>query len=133
MAALNSVRASLATGHINGQTTGYAAKGLTYTPYIATDFDQGALANPGTKFPDGKTALLTEISSEKFVTLLSQYEVFNELRRLQVATQVISLGIPITNGSTFPGRYIYPQQEINTNPNTPNPAPSQFVKLPVFQ
>lgn len=133
LAALNSVRAALATGYINGQTTSYSAKGLTYTPYIATDFDKGGIANPGTKFPDGKTALLTEISSEKFVTLLSQYEVFNELRRLQVATPVISLGIPFANGSVFPGRFIYPQQEINTNPNTPNPAPNQFAKLPVFQ
>ncbi|PGH41958.1 MAG: SusD/RagB family nutrient-binding outer membrane lipoprotein [Candidatus Nephrothrix sp. EaCA] len=111
----------------------YKLNGLVYDRYVVADFSQGGIANPGKKFPDGNTALLTEIASEKFVTLLSQYEVFNELRRLQAATPTITLGIPIINGSKYPARYIYPQQELNTNPNCPNPAPDQFVRLPVFQ
>jgi hypothetical protein len=132
--ALNTVRAELATGYINGQTTAYAAKGLTYTSYAVADFNQGGAANPGTKFADGQTALLTEIASEKFVVLLSQYESFNELRRLASLTPKVDLGITPTPGqSQFPTRFIYPQNELNTNPNCPNPAPNQFVKLPIFQ
>jgi starch-binding outer membrane protein, SusD/RagB family len=135
VAALNNVRAGLATGYINGLTSGYGP--LLYTPYDeAVDFISGGVANPSTGPNAGKTkqqAILYEIASQKFVVLLAQYEVFNELRRLQVATPVVSLGIPINNGTKYPGRFIYPQNEINTNPNTPNPAPDQFVKLPVFQ
>lgn len=135
--ALNSVRAVLATGYINGQTTNYAAKGLTYTAYVVGDFNQGGVANPGTKFADGKTALLTEIAAEKFVTLLSQYESFNELRRLQSLTPKVDLGITPTPGQTkFPNRFIYPQNEINTNPNVPKvngAVADQYAVLPIFQ
>ncbi len=133
IAALNSVRAGLATGYINGQTSQYISSGLLYTAYVATDFNSGSIVNPAAKSWTPQVALLTEIASEKFVTLLSQYEVFSELRRLQVATPLVALGIPITNGTKYPARYIYPQQELNTNPNCPNPAPNQFITLPVFQ
>ena len=132
--ALNSVRQGLLTGTINGLTSGYS--GLQYDDYVAADFAAGGVANPTTGPNAGKTtqqALLYEIAAEKFIVLLAQYEVFNELRRLQVATPVVSLGIPIFNGTKLPARFIYPQNEINANPNTPNPAPDQFSKLPVFQ
>jgi hypothetical protein len=106
---------------------------LIYEDYELEDFTPGGVLNPESKYPNAQTALLAEIASEKFVVLLAQYEVFNELRRLQVASPVISLGIPISIGSRYPARFIYPQNEINTNPNTPNPAPDQFTKLPIFQ
>ena len=132
--ALNSVRQGLLTGTINGLTSGYG--GLQYDDYLAADFVPGGIANPISGPNAGKTtqqALLYEIAAEKFVVLLAQYEVFNELRRLQVATPVVSLGIPIFNGTKLPARFIYPQNEINANPNTPNPAPDQFTKLPIFK
>jgi hypothetical protein len=135
--ALNTVRHGLATGYINGQTTGYVSSGLVYTDYVAGDFAQGGVANPGTKFSNDQAALLTEIASEKFITLISQYESFCELRRLQVTpAPIVSLGIPINNGTKYPARFIYPQNEINTNPNVPKVSgsvPDQFAKLPVFQ
>jgi starch-binding outer membrane protein, SusD/RagB family len=134
--ALNAVRAGLATGYINGLTTGYASEGLIYTAYTAGDFTSAGVANPAAKSWTPQKALLTEIASEKFVVMLSQYEVFNELRRLRVAAPVVSLGIPIFNGTKYPERFIYPQNEINTNPNVPKvsgSAPDQFVKLPIFQ
>lgn len=136
IAVLNSVRQGLATGYINGQTTAYASSGLVYTDYVQSDFASGNLANPASKGWTDQVALLTEIASEKFITLISQYEVFNELRRLQVAIPVVSLGIPISSGSQYPARYIYPQNEINTNPNVPmvgGSVPNQFAVLPVFQ
>ncbi len=134
--ALNSVRQVLVTGYINGQTSGYISEGLQYDDYVVADFDQGGIANPGTKFADGQTALLTEIASEKFIVLISQYESFSELRRLKVATPLVNIGIPINNGTKYPARFIYPQNEINTNPNVPKVSgsvPDQFTVLPVFQ
>lgn len=134
ISALNNVRAGLEKGYINGLTSIYSP--LQYESYVESDFAPNGIANPTTGPNSGKTkqlAFLYEVAAEKFVVLLAQYEVFNELRRLQVASPVISLGIPISNGSRYPARFIYPQNEINTNPNTPNPAPDQFAKLTVFQ
>lgn len=137
IAALNSVRATLATGYINGLTTNYKSKGLNYSDYTAGDFAAGGVANPVAKSLTPQQALLTEIAAEKFITLLSQYEVFSELRRLQVAIPAVSLGIKPTPGQNkFPTRFIYPQNEINTNPNVPKVSgavPNQFAPLPIFQ
>lgn len=131
---LNNVRAGLQAGTIFGAT--YALGTSVYTPYVAADFGAAGVANPATG-PNAnmtaQTALLREIATQKLAILLMQYESFNELRRLQAATPVISIGIPINTGAQYPARFIYPQNEINTNPNTPNPAPNQFAKLPVFQ
>jgi len=135
IAALNSVRAGLASGNIFGAT--YALGASNYAPYLATDFVVGGAVNPATGPNANKpvqSALLKEIASQKFIILLMQYESFSELRRLAVATPVISLGVPVNFGTKgYPARFIYPQNEINTNPNTPNPAPDQYAKLPLFQ
>jgi len=134
IAALNSVRTGLASGNIFGAT--YALGTSLYTPYTAADFVVGGTCNPLTG-PNAnmavQSALLKEIASQKFIILLMQYETFTELRRLAVATPVIKLGVPINIGTQYPARFIYPQNEINTNPNTPNPVPNQFAKLPIFQ
>jgi len=134
IAALNSVRTGLASGTIFGAT--YKLGKSVYAAYDAADFASGGTANPFTGPNAGMTeqeALLREIASEKFVILLMQYEAFSEVRRLAAASPAIALGVPINAGSKFPERFIYPQNEINTNPNTPSPAPDQFTKLPVFQ
>jgi len=115
----------------------FQRNGLVYDDYVVGDFAQGGVANPGTTFADAKTALLTEIAAEKFIALISQYESFSELRRLAVTpAPVVSLGITINNGSKFPTRFIYPQNEINTNPNVPlvsGSVPNQFTPMPIFQ
>ena len=135
--ALNNVRAGLETGYINGQTSTYTP--LVYTAYVAADFAPAGIAFPTTiaSVTTAQHALIYEILSQKFVVTISQYEVFNDLRRTQTATPVIKLPIPVTPGQAqFPARFIYPQNEINTNPNVPKTAgqvPNQFVKLPIFQ
>jgi starch-binding outer membrane protein, SusD/RagB family len=117
----------------------YQRNALVYLGYQPTDFNSGGIANPLTGPNAGRTqqqALLYEIASQKFVVMLAQYEVFNELRRLQVATPAIGLAIPINIGTKYPARFIYPQNEVNTNPNVPKVSgsvPDQFVKLPIFQ
>jgi len=133
--ALNSVRQVLATGYINGKTIGstYKKFGIQYDDYLPTDFNPGGLANPASTGRDQQTGLLYEIETQKYFVSLAQYNVFSDVRRWAKATPVVTLPIPIVNGSVYPARFIYPQGDINTNPNVPKPLPDQFVKLPIFQ
>ena len=41
------------------------------------------------------------------------------------------LNIPAKTGTTIPQRFIYPQIEIDANPNTPSPLPTLFDKTPI--
>jgi hypothetical protein len=129
LAALNTVRAGLAMGYINGKNL--SATGRTYTTYTMDDFGTTGLANP-TRLATIQTALLYEIISQRYILLLMQYEAFNDYRRLARATPVVQLPIPLYTGTQKPQRFIYPQGEINTNPNVPNPLPDQFTKVAIF-
>jgi hypothetical protein len=127
--ALNSVRASLASGAFNGRTL--PATGRKYDSYNASDFSRTGLANP-TGSENLQYALLYEIIAQRYIVLLMQYEVFNDYRRLSVASPVVELSIPLKTGSKKPQRFIYPQTEINTNPNVPKPLPDQFTKTAIY-
>jgi starch-binding outer membrane protein, SusD/RagB family len=127
---LNTVRAGLATGYVNGKTI--STTGRKYDPYTLDDFAPTGLANP-TRQPTAQTALLYEIVSQRFILLLMQYEAFNDYRRLAKATPVVQLPIPLYTGAQRPQRFIYPQGQVNTNPNVPKPLPDQFTRLPIFQ
>ncbi|AUD00688.1 SusD/RagB family nutrient-binding outer membrane lipoprotein [Spirosoma pollinicola] len=130
LAALNLVRASLATGYYNGKTL--STTGLKYDPYVIADFAPTGLANP-TKVASAQTALLYEVITQRYIYFLMQYEAFNDVRRLEKATPVVQLPIPLYTGTKKPERFIYPQGEVNTNPNVPKPLPDQFQKVPIFQ
>ncbi|MFD2936983.1 SusD/RagB family nutrient-binding outer membrane lipoprotein [Spirosoma flavum] len=130
LAALNSVRSGLAGGYINGQTLSTA--GLKYDAYVLDDFSSAGLANP-TKLASVQTALLYEIIAQRYIFFLMQYEAFNDIRRLEKATPIVQLPIPLYSGSQKPERFIYPQGEVNTNPNVPKPLPNQFTKVTIFQ
>ncbi|GAB4019112.1 hypothetical protein GCM10028808_55850 [Spirosoma migulaei] len=130
LAALNSVRSGLASGYFNGKTI--SATGRQYDAYTLADFSPTGLANP-TKLATVQSALLYEIISQKYITSLMQYEAFNDVRRLAKATPVVQLPIPLYSGTQKPQRFIYPQGEVNTNPNVPKPLPDQFTKTPIFQ
>ncbi len=115
---------------------GFSTNDLFYLPYDAADFDPDGLANPSSLGRDAKTALLYEIASQKYIVMLAQYESFSEVRRLKAASPAVDLGVPLVNGTRYPERFIYPQNEINTNPNVPKvggSVPDPFVKLPVFE
>ena len=127
--ALNKVRTALATGYLNGKT--FSATNRKYEAYTLNDFGVSGLANP-TNLPTIQTAMLYEIISQRFIVLLLQYEVFNDYRRLAVALPVVQLPIPLAVGNRKPQRFIYPQQEINSNPNAPKPVPDQFTKVAIF-
>ena len=128
--ALNTVRAGLNMGYINGKI--FANVGRLYSGYTVADFGPAGLANPK-NYATSQIALLYEIISQRYIIFLMQYEAFNDYRRLAVALPVVQLPIPLSVGNQKPERLIYPETEINTNPNTPNPAPNQFVKTSVFK
>lgn len=130
LTALNSVRSGLASGYIDGQTL--SATGLKYDAYTLDDFSPAGLANP-TKLATTQTAMLYEIISQRYIIFLMQYEAYNDVRRLEKATPVVQLPIPLYSGTQRPERFIYPQGEVNTNPNVPNPLPDQFTKIPIYQ
>jgi starch-binding outer membrane protein, SusD/RagB family len=129
IAALNTVRAGLATGYLHGKTIG--ATGRKYEAYTPEDFGPAGLANP-TKLATVQTALLYEIISQRYIVFLMQYEAFTDYRRLAKAVPVVQLPIPLYTGTKKPQRFIYPQGQINTNPNVPKPLPDQFTNVTIF-
>ena len=112
LAALNIYRAYLSDPSKTYIRSGYHSAGLQYDAYVSSDFNAGGIANPGTLTAD--EALLREILEERYITFIGQIEQFNDLRRTKNR-----LGISPTTGTKLPQRFLYPQSEINTNPNTP--------------
>ncbi|MEM9885486.1 MAG: SusD/RagB family nutrient-binding outer membrane lipoprotein [Bacteroidota bacterium] len=133
IAALNTVRQSLSSGYINGLTM--PEEGRRYEDYVRSDFEVGGLANPQ-DFTFIHEAITFEILAQRYIVLLMQYEAFNDYRRVRrsiVANPMVELPIPLSVGDRRPARFIYPQEQINTNPNTPSPLPDQFTTLPIFE
>jgi starch-binding outer membrane protein, SusD/RagB family len=129
LSALNSVRANLSNGVFNGRTFG--SNGRKYDAYSLADFGATGLAN-NTGTNNVQIALLNEIIAQRYICFLMQYEAFNDYRRLASAGPVVQLPIPLYAGTKKPQRFIYPQVQINTNPNVPKPLADQFAKLPIF-
>lgn len=125
LSALNDYRAYLADPAATYIRSGYHSSGLQYDPYLITDFAPGGIANQGAL--SANEALLVEILEERYITFIGQIEQFNDVRR----TKNI-LGIPPVTGTKLPQRYLYPQSEINTNPNTPKLGGGDlFTETPV--
>lgn len=129
LVALNKVRNTLATGFLNGKT--FSATNRKYDAYTINDFGISGLANPK-NLSTTQEAILLEIISQRYIILLMQYEVFNDYRRLASVSPMVQLPIPLTVGTKKPQRFIYPQQEINSNPNVPQSIPDQFTKVSIF-
>lgn len=111
---LNNARAILAAQFPEG----------TYDAYELADFDTGGIASrAGLSRND---ALLYEILEEKYVSLMGQMEVFNDVRRTDNF-----LEIPATSGNQLPQRFLYPQEEIDANINAPDPIPGLFEETPI--
>ena len=68
------------------------------------DFGPTGLANP-TKAGSVQIALLYEIITERYITLLMQYEAFNDVRRLEKAKPIVQLPIPLYTGTQKPEGY----------------------------
>lgn len=120
LTALNSYRSYLNSG-------GYWSPGYNSDDYahLYAAYDNSDFASGGMENADGIAdidALLREILEERYITLLGQLEGFNDIRRTNNL-----LGIPVKSGnSTIPLRLLYPQSEINTNPNVPTTGVGLF-------
>jgi starch-binding outer membrane protein, SusD/RagB family len=117
LTALNNHRAAL-TNYI---PAAYQLYGFKYDPLTNADFNAGGIENAGSITP--AAALLKEIIEERYSTLIGQIEHFNDIRRTKNA-----IGVTPTIGTQLPQRFLYSQQEINTNPNTPKLATSDLFK-----
>ena len=84
LAALNSVRAGLSGGYINGKII--ASAGRIYDAYTIADFGASGIANPK-KLTTVQTALLYDIIAQRYIFFLMQYEAFNDVRRLDLSRQ----------------------------------------------
>ena len=97
-----------------------------YDDYDLSDFDNGGIADNG----KGNTTdnLLYEILEEKYISLVGQHEIFNDVRRTDNF-----LGLSPTQGAQIPERFLYPQEEVDANANTPTPIPDIFSPTDVNQ
>ncbi|MEM9832650.1 MAG: SusD/RagB family nutrient-binding outer membrane lipoprotein [Bacteroidota bacterium] len=125
---LNEYRAFLNEGGYIDATY-QAAFTLAYEPYVAEDFASGGMENP-----DGLSAndaLLREIIEERYVTFYGQTIAWNDERRTRGS--VVEIPITPNFGANLPWRFVYSQDEINGNPNVPNPVPGPFEIMTIYQ
>lgn len=122
----NVYRALLDTGYSIGiNNSGYDSETFNYDPYVDADFNAGGMENPDNIA--AVDALLREIYQERYVYFIGSYEAYTDFGRSNNKAE-----IQLKSGfSNTPERFIYPQVEINSNPNTPSPVPSIHVKTPV--
>jgi len=125
---LNNYRAFLNSGGYLHAT--YKVAGTyKYEAYVAADFAAGGMENK-----DGITAdnaLLREILEERYVTFYGTHLGWNDERR----TRSEAIGIKLTpnNGTLLPGRFIYSQNELNSNTSSPKPAPGLFDAISIYK
>ncbi len=128
----------VATKYIKSGTKGVSGGQMQYDPYVLADFVPSAgLADAGQG--SQQKNIIYEILATKYTLNNLQYEAFNDLRRTQVVTPVVKLPIPFNTptATQYPARFIYSQNEINTNPNVPKTGGGGvadiYQKLPIFQ
>ena len=105
--ALNSVRQQ------NEVDFGDGDEDLEYEDFDADDFENG-------------NALLREILTEKYLSLIGQIEAFNDIRRTDNF-----IGIPGKNNGSVPQRFLYPENERNANESLPGVIPGLDQETPV--
>jgi hypothetical protein len=109
------------------RTYGYNEE-ILYEEYEEADFAAGGIENE-----DGlaqNRALLREVLEERYVTFVGQIEGFNDVRRTQDEEDV-RVEVEPKTGEQLPQRFLYPQDEINSNTSTPDPIPGFFVPTDV--
>ena len=122
----NAYRALLDTGYSIGiDNSGYDSETYNYDAYVETDFNAGGMENINNIAPID--ALLREIYQERYIYFIGSFEAYTDFGRSNNKAE-----IQLKPGySDTPQRFLYPQVEINSNPNTPNPIPSIHIKTPV--
>ncbi|SMD35958.1 Starch-binding associating with outer membrane [Reichenbachiella faecimaris] len=117
---LNDFRIFMASG---GYMTNADLAQIQYDIYVTADFQAGGMENIDGLSVDN--ALLREVLEERYVTLFGQIEGFSDTRRT-LGESAVRVPVVPNEGTDLPGRFIYPQSEIDRNSSTPNPLPGLF-------
>lgn len=127
LSSYNDYRNVLNTGYSIGvDNSGYDSETFSYLAYDTADFAAGGMENPSPSITD-QNALLREIMQERYIYLMANFEGFNDFGRTNNMAEIqLKAGFA---GS--PQRFLYPQVEINANPNTPSPIPTMVTKTPI--
>ena len=87
-------------------------------------------------FPDSSASgatLLKQILEEKYLGLIGELVTFHDLRRTRNFIGVPNKPTGDTGASAFPQRFLYPQEELDTNTeNVPSPIPTFFQTTAAF-
>ena len=128
---LNELRAHLNSG--NAFNLMNPADTFLYSNYDLADFQAGGMENADSITTE--RAVLREIIEERYVTGFTTFMPFNDVRRLRASDSDIIVPFPLNNGtaSMNPQRFLYPQDEIDSNSNIPDPLPDLFTPTPVNQ
>lgn len=93
-----------------------------YDDLALTDFQAGGIYE--------NTTIPQHVRNWTYLGLIGQIEGFNFVRRIDYNVD----GLAPVQGSDFPQRFLYPQDERNTNSdNIPDPVPGTFDATPVNQ
>ncbi|UQD56060.1 SusD/RagB family nutrient-binding outer membrane lipoprotein [Flavobacterium sp. K5-23] len=123
----NNYRALLNTGYSIGiDNAGYYGESFRYLPYDALDFAIAGMENVSGSLSN-QNALLREIYQERYIYFIGSFEGFTDFGR---TNNLAGIQLKAGNAGT-PQRFLYPQVEINANPNTPKPIPTIVTKTPV--
>lgn len=76
--------------------------------------------------------LLNLICEKKHITLVSELVIIHDLRRTGNVFGVPNKTQRATLANGFPQRFLYPQSELNTNSNIPDPIPTFFQTTTLF-
>jgi hypothetical protein len=126
LASYNNYRSLLNTGYSIGiDNSGYYGETFGYEAYESADFAPSGMVNAGSL--SDKNALLKEIYQERYIYFLGSFECFTDFGR---TNNLAGIQLKTGNAGT-PERFLYPQVEINANPNTPKPIPTIVTKTPV--
>jgi hypothetical protein len=127
LASYNNYRNLLNTGYSIGiNNDGYDTETFGYAAYDASDFVASGMENVSGSLSN-QNALLREIFQERYIYFMGNYESYNDFGRSNNIAQIqLKSGNPGT-----PERFLYPQVEVNANPNTPKPLPSIITKTPI--
>ena len=91
-------------------------------------------SNP-TGFPASSStgaALKKEVLEEKYITLIGELVAYHDLRRTGNFIGVPNKLTGDQSATGFPQRFLYPQNEVDTNSNVPSPLPTFFQTTTLF-
>lgn len=108
-----------ARGHLNNVRTALAA-----------EYGSDATAFPASS-STGAT-LKMEVLEEKYITLIGELVAFHDLRRTGNYIGVPNKLTGDTSATGYPQRFLYPQNEVDTNSNVPSPLPTFFQTTSLF-